>query len=54
MVASTLQMLSQVPRDRRAAAIRSTVEHLRVIHAGMPPLDWIEMLSDIADREEGS
>ncbi|HET7463832.1 MAG TPA: hypothetical protein VFJ82_21430 [Longimicrobium sp.] len=54
MVASTLQMLSQVPKDRRATAIRATVEHLKVLHAGMPPLEWIEMLSEIADREESS
>jgi hypothetical protein len=53
MIASTLQILSAVPNDRRAAAIHATVEHLKAVHAGIPLPEWIGMLADLAD-EEGS
>lgn len=51
MVASTLQMLSDLPNDRRMHAIRSTVEHLKTLHAGLPTPGWIQMLADLADPE---
>jgi len=54
MVASALQLVSQVPKDLRAAAIRATAEQLKAFHPVMPDPNWIEMLSEIADREGGS
>lgn len=54
MVATALQLVSQVPKDLRAAALRATVETLKAFHPVMPDPDWIGMLLEIADREEGT
>jgi len=51
MVASALQLVSQLPNSRRPSALRATVEHFRAIHAGLPIPEWVEMLDDLVRRE---
>lgn len=54
MVASVLQSLSDLSRDERAAALRTSVEYHRALRAGRPTPEWIEMLAELAEREAGS
>jgi hypothetical protein len=51
MIESAMRLLSTLPGDRRAAAMREMVEHLTAVHEGLPLPAWIGMLSDLADRE---
>lgn len=51
MVDSALLLLSGLPRDRRAAALRTLVTTHRQLHADLPTPDWIEMLADLAEHE---
>jgi hypothetical protein len=51
MVDSALLLLSGLPRDRRAGALRTLVRTHRQLHAGLPTPDWIEMLAELAEGE---
>jgi hypothetical protein len=51
LVATVLRSIETVPGNRRASALRATAEHYRTIHAGTPLPKWVQMLGDLADRE---
>ena len=50
MVASALQLLSQLPNSERAHGLRVIAEDLRTLH-GEPQPEWVQMLIDLAERE---
>lgn len=54
MVDSALLVLSGLPRDRRATALRESVEIYRQIYSGLPTPEWIDMLAELAEREPGT
>jgi hypothetical protein len=53
MVASALQLLSTLPNERRAVAMRALAEQMKGLHAGLPTPEWIGMFADLAERERG-
>ena len=51
MIESAMRLLSTLPPERRASAMREMVERMTAVHEGLPLPAWIGMLSDLADQE---
>lgn len=53
LVDSAVLMASQLPQSERADALRHLADmwHSLYAKANMPPAEWVQMLSDLADRE---
>ena len=56
MIASMMQVLSYLPNRRRSEALRRMADVLRDLHdePGQPMPEFIGMLTDLADKEDGA
>jgi hypothetical protein len=56
LVDSMLLAVSQFPNSERAHALRVYAEASRALYAksNMPPAEWVQMLTDLAEREGSS
>jgi hypothetical protein len=56
MVASALQTLSGFPNSKRAQGLRIVAENYRALYAQLkePQPEWVQMLTDLAEREGSS